>query len=469
MPAVCPQDNLFQTEYHLHQFLLQCQQVVQERGRPQFVSLVRPCHSPDPLGLLQTIGQPNRLHFYIEHRHSLTMAAVDAVASCQVQGPERFRAVQNFIRRCLLDTIMAGPPSYQGPYFCSSFTFFPQPHLPAPFPGGMVFLPRWQVIRFPQGTDGPDLGIINLRLGAEDQIAILAQQTWQDFHRLQQARYQAPTPGRRSLYHLTYPNREFKNQVETVLKGIQGGDFTKVVLAQAVDLTAPGNFNGPASLANFRQQEPACYVFSVGNGRGHTFLGASPEKLLRVDQGQLTTDALAGSAPRGVDTADDQLLAASLLVAAKERREHQLVRDFIIQHLEALGLRTTPLTSPLVLKLAQIQHLHTVIKAGVPPGLTVLELLGHLHPTPAMAGSPRAAACALIRRIETFERSLYAAPLGWTDAQGNGEFIVGIRSALIQGNRARLFSGAGIVAGSDPASELAEVELKLQPMLKGLA
>jgi menaquinone-specific isochorismate synthase len=143
------------------------------------------------------------------------------------------------------------------------------------------------------------------------------------------------------------------------------------------------------------------------------------------------------------------------------------VLNFITQRLCQLGL-LPQILAPRLRQLSNIQHLWTPISAVVPANIHPLKIVAQLHPTPAVAGAARDVACAEIRRYENFERGLYAAPLGWIDAKGNCEFIVGIRSALIDGDRARLYAGAGIVAGSDPDKEFAEVQLKLQALLKAL-
>ncbi len=147
--------------------------------------------------------------------------------------------------------------------------------------------------------------------------------------------------------------------------------------------------------------------------------------------------------------------------------EHQVVIEFITRQLGQLGLEPQPFPLRL-LQLSNIQHLQTPIHARVPANIHLLDAVAELHPTPAVAGVPRKIACDHIRRYESFERSLYAAPIGWVDHQGNGEFAVGIRSALINGCHARLYAGAGIVEGSDPDRELAEVQLKLQALLAAL-
>ncbi|NJM98650.1 MAG: isochorismate synthase [Phormidesmis sp. RL_2_1] len=261
----------------------------------------------------------------------------------------------------------------------------------------------------------------------------------------------------------------FAKVVTAALAQIKAAQLHKVVLADVMDVVAAQAIDGVRSLQSLRHNHPDCTVFSVGNGRGQSFIGASPERLLSINEGQLTTDALAGSSSRGQTPSLDRSLGEALLHSDKERYEHQLVVEFIVQQLRSLGLTPHYTAAPRLLKLLHIQHLHTPISAVLAAGVvSPLDILAKLHPTPAVAGVPRQAACAVIRQHETFERGLYAAPLGWIDTQGNSEFIVGIRSALINGCKARLYAGAGIVAGSEPTQELAEIELKLQTLLNAL-
>ncbi|MBC1256750.1 isochorismate synthase, partial [Trichormus variabilis FSR] len=259
----------------------------------------------------------------------------------------------------------------------------------------------------------------------------------------------------------------YKKSVASALEKIQSKELSKVVLADILDVSSNQHFNLLHSLNNLRKTHPNCYIFSTSNGKGQNFIGASPERLITIHNQQLITDALAGSAPRGKTPAEDAANANRLLNSEKERHEHLLVMDFITQRLTQLGLLPQVLP-PRLRQLSNIQHLWTPINAIVPANVHPLKIIAQLHPTPAVAGAARDIACEEIRRYETFERGLYAAPLGWIDSQGNCEFIVGIRSALIDGDRARLYAGAGIVAGSDPDREFAEVQLKLQALLKAL-
>jgi menaquinone-specific isochorismate synthase len=257
--------------------------------------------------------------------------------------------------------------------------------------------------------------------------------------------------------------------VQNALEAIRASYFHKIVLSHAIDIRSPQAVNWASSLNNLRHLNPDCYIFSTSNGQGQVFIGASPERLLSLHNSKLIADALAGSAPRGMTELEDAQYARHLLRSKKELHEHQIVIDFIQQQLLGLGLKPQRTSAqPRLLQLPNIQHLRTPIQATVPEHVHLLKILADLHPTPAVAGTPREVSCQEIRRFESFERGLYAAPLGWVDYQGNGEFVVGIRSALIDGCHARLYAGAGIVAGSDPDQELVEINLKFQALLKAL-
>ena len=297
-----------------------------------------------------------------------------------------------------------------------------------------------------------------------------ASQIWQKFQTIRAVKHQAIdfATGLNKFVRKDFSHtNHFRKSVLSALKSIQKNQLHKIVLAHALDVTSPIPFNLVNSLNNLRRLYSNCYIFSTSNGQGQTFIGASPERLVRIHNQRLETDALAGSSPRGRTAIDDAQLGDRLLSSQKETHEHQVVIDFIADHLRELGISPQQLSARL-LQLPNIQHLHTPIRAIVPPEVHLLDVVAKLHPTPAVAGVPRELACEQIRYYEQFERSLYAAPIGWVDHRGNGEFAVGIRSALLDGCQARLFAGAGIVAGSNPDQELTEVELKLQALLAAL-
>ncbi len=446
---------------------------------PQFLSLAFAIDPVDPLVVFNHLTHANQLNFYFEKRHAAhsgggahsvtAIAAIDAVAHCQLPHAQRFAQAQHFIQAILAQTCRAGElhSDFAGPLFCCSFTFQPSAEAAdESAPATTVFLPRWQIVRTPDHCTV----VCNLSLPHPLDIASTAAEIWQTLQQIQalQGERLPSVPASTPLVMTEIASTaDFKQAVATALESIQARQLDKIVLAHAIEVTAPQPFHHAHSLHQLRRLYPDCYVFSISKGRSQAFLGASPERLVSVQQRALTTDALAGSTPRGQTRQEDAQLASRLLASPKDNHEHQVVVDFITQQLMGLGL--APDRLPLrLLQLPNIQHLLTPIRATVPPSVHVLDVVAALHPTPAVAGLPRDLACTEIRRYESFERSRYAAPIGWVNHRGDGEFAVGIRSALIDQCQARLFAGAGIVAGSDPDRELAEVQLKLQTLLSAL-
>jgi isochorismate synthase len=210
---------------------------------------------------------------------------------------------------------------------------------------------------------------------------------------------------------------------------------------------------------------------------GGTFIAATPERLVRRDGATVACDALAGSVARGAAFTDDAPgrsptgaddRATELLASGKDRREHDLVVSAIGTALRELGADVRVPTEPTIRTLRHVLHLHTPIAATLREPHHVLELAAALHPTPAVGGTPTRIATEWIAARESVPRGWYASPVGWFDLDGNGELAVAIRSGLVTGDRAHLWAGAGIVAGSDPDRELAETDLKLRAILGAL-
>lgn len=476
--------NLFHDRKELYQLLCTGKQHSIEKNCPQIVSISQEIKQLDPLAVLQAIAKPNQLQFYFEKRsQNEAIAALDAVISFKTEGSDRFQKSQEFIKSCLAKIIKNGDLNLpiSGPHFFCSFTFFDDNlAIDSPFPSATVFLPRWQVsccknrcVLVANVEIKPQVNLDFLLEALCNKIKIINKLETRIANGNGRANTQTQfiRPG-------TNQSEKFKSSVSTALELIQSNHFSKIVLADAVDVVLPLPFNLVNYLNNLRKRYPDCYVFSISNCKGQNFIGASPERLLSIHNHQLMTDALAGSAPRGKTAAEDAEFADRLLSSEKERHEHRFVRDFIAERLSQLGLIPQLLPTPRLRQLSNIQHLWTPIQTQLTADIHPLEIVAKLHPTPAVAGVPTTVAQEQIRRYETFDRSLYAAPLGWVDYQGNCEFIVGIRSALIESEksshvrptsyRARLYAGAGIVAGSDPNKELAEIQLKLQALLKAL-
>jgi menaquinone-specific isochorismate synthase len=471
----------------LYQFIEFCKQQSLLDDHPKVASVTWSIPFVDPLRVLHELMLADELHFYFENRDAgRAFAALKTAIVHQSAGAQRFAEAQRFAQSWLPHLMTeADHAPWAMPRFLGNFTFFDQ-EPGSCFAPGTIFLPECQIVRHQEQC----VLVANVRVDWQSDSEQLAQQVWQQLQRVSRAAPQIPQGSQSGSLSgsasdgLVLPpvlpqvskRREidprhtdpFRSSVAAALASIQKQQIHKLVLAHAVDVRSPLPFNWAHSLHNLRQRHPDCTVFSVGNGRGQSFIGASPERILSIHHDQLVTDALAGSAPRGRSPLEDAELAERLMGSDKERHEHQVVVDFIGQRLVDLGLQPTFRKSPRILSLSNIQHLHTPIHAAVPTGIHPLEILASLHPTPAVAGMPRAIACQQIRQYENFGRSLYAAPLGWMDAQGNAEFVVGIRSALLDGHCARLYAGAGIVKGSDPDRELAEIRLKFQTLLQAL-
>ena len=429
------------------------------------------CQIPtvDPLACLKKFGSDNTIHFYWENCSKQEAVAVWGVArSSYAESDSRFSSAQDFSQSCFRQIVRKGATNLaigKPSVFCS-FTFFAEIKESEPFRSGTLFLPRFQIVKKNKNCSL----IVNypLRKGENKNslVALLKEKTssidWTTLEDLKIEKNNFCVDRDRN----SDPDY-FKSVVRSVLDSIASNEISKVVVAHATDIRSANSFKVIESLSNLRELHPDCYIFSTSNGKGQSFVGASPERSISVQNRQLVTDALAGSAPRGKNSTEDLHLANSLLKNRKEKREHQAVKDFTIERLQSIGLK--PQQLPLqILKLSNIQHLWTPIYAHLPPDIKPLEILELLHPTPAVAGVPTEVACQKISDYEKFDRSLYAAPLGWVDSEGNCEFIVGIRSALIDGDRARLYAGAGIVSGSNPDKEFDEVQLKIQSLLKAL-
>jgi menaquinone-specific isochorismate synthase len=250
--------------------------------------------------------------------------------------------------------------------------------------------------------------------------------------------------------------------VAAAVERITAGDLEKVVLARDLMVTADAPLDPRSLLARLATRFPDCWTFAVDG-----LLGATPELLLRRTGRTLSSRVLAGTAPRGAGAEDDRL-AAALLGSAKDRAEHALAVDSLVRALEPYCTTLTAPEEPELLTLANVRHLATDVtgvqaRRGARARAGLLELVGAVHPTAAVCGTPTPAAAELIGELEGMDRGRYAGPVGWLDARGDGEFGLALRCAQLcddDPTTARLFAGCGIVAGSDPAAELAETQAK---------
>jgi isochorismate synthase len=244
---------------------------------------------------------------------------------------------------------------------------------------------------------------------------------------------------------------------------VRAGALEKVVLARELRARADRPFDVAAALRRLRDAYPSCHVYAVWRG-ARVFLGASPERLVRLEGREVAAACLAGSIGRGTTPADDERQGAALLASAKDRAEHAVVARALREGLAALCDDVRGPDEPGLLTVHNVHHLHTPLRARLREGRTLLDLVARLHPTPAVGGAPRDAALAFLRAHEALDRGWYAGPVGWMGHDGGGEFAVALRSALVRGAEASLFAGCGVMGDSDPAAEYAESALKLRAM-----
>jgi len=457
----------------LRRFLEGCREAAMEKGHFQIASISLEVRHIAPLAVLQSIYEPEELHFYIERpTDDEAIAGAEAVAEARFEGRDRFAQVRAFADEILENTIAVGDLSqaFTGPHFFTAFSFEDQVVTGSAFAAATVFLPRWQVSR----SKGMYGAVANIRVEAETDLDEAVARIWGAYEKFGAFDYSnevldGPATGRPRIRD----RRElapgvFAGAVERALELIRLGEFEKVVLARGIELEADRNWQPLEALNRLRERFGSCFTFSFGGGEGRSFIGATPERLLQIREGRLLTEAIAGSAPRGRNAAEDAAFASGLLHSEKDRREHACVRDSIVRRLAAVGITGEAASGPRILPLSNVQHLHTPIEAKVGESVHLLEVLGELHPTPAVGGTPRGPAVSRIRELEQMERGLYAGVVGWFNHLNEGEMVVGIRSALIDGARARLFAGAGIVEGSEPEKEKRETELKLKALLETL-
>ena len=458
-------------EHRLRSLLSEGLQLARERNQSVLVSAVLRAPQHDPLAFFDQGGRlADERVFWSTPGGDLTFAGVDTAWSVAAEGRARFADAAAAWEQLCAGALIDDPFGIigTGPILMGGFSFDPvrpTTELWAGFPDGLLLLPRY-VLTCADGANWLTLNMVvtpESTLAAETEVALRLYDLFDVTGDLSAAPSGSIRQGEDVPAAETW--QAIVREVEQQLRS--GGELGKVVLARQYRVQGRTIFNPARVLARLRTQYSDCFLFAVARGE-RCFLGASPERLVRLRHENVRASCLAGSIARGATPEEDARLGEELLASPKDRAEHEFVVRAICDNLaEVCGGRLS--TGPLsLMKLRNIQHLFTPIVGRVSRGRNILDLVERLHPTPAMGGTPREPAMALIREFEGMDRGWYASPVGWMDARGEGEFAVAIRSALLRGEQAVLFAGCGIVAGSDPAREYAESCLKLRPMLSVL-
>ncbi|MGI9050428.1 MAG: isochorismate synthase [Rubrobacteraceae bacterium] len=417
----------------------------------QLVRLTVPLEDTDPLSWLREQRLYPRTHWL--GRDGLEVAAVGVADLQEGNPPEGPAALQKRLE--LLDGLKDPDVRYYGGL---RFDPYAEPdEIWRPFGAYRFVLPRFELHR---NGDASEL-VCNLVLPRDagwsaeilariEDLATPQEASGGDSWLLPRPMSRTDSPGWSG----------WKANVEQSLKNFSDGLLDKVVLARRVDFNFDGDLDAIRLMEGLRDATPGCFRFYVEPEEGASFVGASPERLFRREGRAVLSEAVAGSRPRGTSEADDEELREELLSSEKDLSEHTYVRLSIRETLGALCEKLEADEKLSEMKLAQGRHLVSKVRGTLREGVTDAEILEALHPTPAVGGQPKGVALGEIRTMEPFDRGWYAGPVGWIGS-GGAEFAVGIRSGLVRGSTLQLFSGAGIVAGSEPEREWAEIEQKI--------
>jgi isochorismate synthase len=454
-------------------------------GREVLASISLPL-SPDvdPSAVVCASRLPGEPWFVFEQpdRGRVALAALGEATTLQASGANRFATVAERWRALAAGAVSdpADEPDGMGvgggPLAVGGFAFAPDggasPHWRGFEPASLV-VPTVALTRSERSARAT-VGLTLSALACPDDVPDeLLARLERRVERLREAPLPLldPAPTGRFQVSSAMPPEHYEQAVERATELIGAGRLEKIVLAREVQVHAGGGaraYDPAAVFGVLRQEFPSCFVFCVGRGDS-TLIAASPELLVRREGHRVSTLALAGSTRRSADPAVDAHLGEQLLRDAGYREEHAIVARRIERMLRPHAIWVAAAPEPELVRIANIQHLATPIRAQLAAPMEALELAELMHPTPAVGGEPLANAAPLIPALEGLDRGWYTGPVGWVDATGDGEFCVALRCALLHENVARCYAGNGIVRDSDPSAELAETEIKLQALLPLLA
>ena len=450
-------------------------------GRAVLVSVTEPLGKLDPLETIEALALasgcegeggnhfPTRM-YWSRASDDFEIAGFGSVIHFAPAGDDRFTSIDSawnaLVGDSMIDDASRGVPGV-GPTLMGGFAFDPVAQMSGnwrDFPAALVFLPRLQLTiagderwltsnAIVAPDDGPDSSL--------EELARLRKYV-EGVRKVSRITPSNGEQGSGIRYSDALPADEWRQIIGSAISRIRSRDLDKVVLAREERAVASRDIDIASTLRHLRAAHPDCYVFGFWHGAS-AFVGATPERLVRLDGRTIRATSLAGSVRRGATPDEDSSLIGELHSSAKERREHEIVRRALHEGLSALCDDITGAEEPTILTLKHVHHLHTAVRAHLRDGYSLLDVVARLHPTPAVGGEPREAALRFIREREKLDRGWYAAPVGWLQ-RDHGEFAVALRSALITGRSASLFAGCGIVADSIPELEYEESLLKLRPM-----
>lgn len=430
----------------------------------------------DPLAALE-LNPDYEEKFYWDHpENKISISAAGKVRELKATGVNRFEeiAAQTAGLKGQIDAYTAVMHSMAGPLFLGGYSFDNHNigRVWKKFGAARFVLPEWMLVK------SEDLHLLTLTIDKKNAkphdiyqqiISKITEFIHLSGELLSDTKPETEESGILCTLQSPDEHRDWIRKVELARDMIRENRFDKIVLARPLTVesrTAPVFTHITYRL---REKYPECFNFLIQKDSETAFVGATPERLASFRNNMFITEGLAGSTSRGKSALEDAALAQNLMKSRKDRNEHEFVIRAINDNLKKYSKRINHPKKPEIKKLNNVQHLFTPISASIKKGVQIHELISEMHPTPAVGGFPRDEAVSHIYDIEQLDRGWYAAPIGWFNLNGWGEFAVAIRSALLHKNRAVLYAGCGIVADSDPEKEWGETLLKFKPMLESLS
>ena len=436
------------------------------REAATLVSATVPVAPVDPVALVG-MARPLGASLWMQPQAGVAHVGIGEAWAARQSHAARFQVISLAWQMLLDDAIVdtGNAPRGVGPLLLGGFAFDEEPSTSSTWEGfeaGCMTLPALLLSTTPQGSwltasmvfepDGVPPGTM---IGSLDQ-------TWAY---LADVEVRPAGPARQSLTvrRRTPDAVSWRGSVARLAGAVGRGRLDKAVLSREITLEAASDIDISGVLRRLEASAPESTVFAISRGP-RTFVGATPERLVSLHGRELRTMAMAGSARRSDDPAQDEALAQRLLASDKEREEHAIVVEMLRDALAPVTVELTIPRAPQVVRFRHVQHLVSLVSGRLVDDADVLTVVERLHPTPAVGGTPRDLALELIAEEEPHQRGWYAGPLGWIDHHGDGEFVVALRSGVIEGDTATLYAGCGIVADSDPEREWDESSAKLQAL-----
>ncbi|MGL4522705.1 MAG: isochorismate synthase [Bacilli bacterium] len=404
--------------------------------------------------------------FFRDGSKNITLFGIGVCTSFRTKQKEPFQEMRRWIQqkaRHEREGVHVKVPC--GPIALGGFAFHPERHrdyLWKKFGNATFVIPRWLF-----SWNGEEVvATVNVNLRKKTNIETVLKE-WDTILSLglQKTMQKRETFQIQSAKTMNYS--QWSERISMIQANIATGYVSKVVLSRTLDIELNKDITSDTFIQHFLQNEKSQYIFCMEKD-DHFFVGATPERLVKVDAGNLRTMGLAGSMPRGTTFEEDEKYSTFLLNDPKNLHEHELVVQEIVSSLQQRCKYVVAKDQPEILKAKSIQHLYTPIYGRLKSDAHIIDLVKQLHPTPALGGTPREEAKEMIMELEEHDRGMYGAPFGWFDPSGNGDFIVAIRSGIGRRERLRLFAGCGVVHSSQAKAEYEETNTKFKTMLSAL-